>query len=104
MPRSYARQPISSVTRLTGRIPRIGRCLELDEKGFIVTGYKLSPKARQGVAVADAFVRPKGEYETSMLRVFAVGDVRSGSIKRVAAGVGEGSACISLVHRALTEE
>jgi thioredoxin reductase (NADPH) len=41
--------------------------------------------------------------ETSLPGVFAVGDVRSGNVKRVAAGVGEGSIAISLVHHALAE-
>jgi thioredoxin reductase (NADPH) len=42
-------------------------------------------------------------FETNVPRIFAVGDVRSGSVKRVAAAVGEGSACIQLVHRVLAE-
>jgi thioredoxin reductase (NADPH) len=41
--------------------------------------------------------------ETSLPGVFAVGDVRASSVKRVAAAVGEGSACIQLVYRVLTE-
>jgi thioredoxin reductase (NADPH) len=41
--------------------------------------------------------------ETNRPRVFAVGDIRSGSVKRVASAVGEGSICVQLVHRALTE-
>ncbi|HSY23964.1 MAG TPA: hypothetical protein VK841_17670, partial [Polyangiaceae bacterium] len=41
--------------------------------------------------------------ETSLPGIFAVGDVRSGSVKRVASAVGEGSVCVQLVHRALTE-
>jgi thioredoxin reductase (NADPH) len=98
--------PIQHVFSMTGAKPNtewLQGCLELDEKGFVLTGYDLSPKGRAGVGAAGAFVRPKAEYETSLARVFAVGDVRSGSIKRVAAGVGEGSACISLVHRALMD-
>jgi thioredoxin reductase (NADPH) len=77
-------------------------CLELDEKGFILTGHNACPETREGSPAPSVGTRPKAEYETSLPRVFAVGDVRSGSIKRVAAGVGEGSACFSLVHRALT--
>ena len=98
--------PIRHVFSMTGAKPNtewLRGCLELDEKGFIVTGSKLSPEPREGIGASGAFARPKGEYEASLPRVFAVGDVRSGSIKRVAAGVGEGSACISLVHRALAE-
>jgi thioredoxin reductase (NADPH) len=41
--------------------------------------------------------------ETSLPGVFAVGDARSGSIKRVASAVGEGSICVQLIHRALRE-
>ncbi|MEI9939572.1 MAG: FAD-dependent oxidoreductase [Pseudomonadota bacterium] len=98
--------PIQHVFSMTGAKPNtawLQGCLELDEKGFILTGYELSQEAREGVGVPGAFVRPKAEYETSLPRVFAVGDVRSGSMKRVAASVGEGSACISLVHRVLAE-
>ena len=42
-------------------------------------------------------------FETTVPRVFAVGDVRRGSVKRVAAAVGEGSACVQLVHKVLAE-
>jgi thioredoxin reductase (NADPH) len=41
--------------------------------------------------------------ETSLRGVFAVGDARSGSVRRVASAVGEGSICISLVHQSLRE-
>jgi thioredoxin reductase (NADPH) len=41
--------------------------------------------------------------ETSLPGVFAVGDVRSGSVKRIASAVGEGSVCVQFVHRALKE-
>ncbi len=47
--------------------------------------------------------RPVQMLETSRPRVFAVGDVRAGSVKRVASAVGEGAIVISLVHRALAE-
>ena len=47
--------------------------------------------------------RPPLLFETSLPGVFAVGDVRAGSIKRVAAAVGEGSVCIQLVHKVLAE-
>ncbi len=93
--------PIQHVFSMTGAKPNtewLQGCLELDEKGFILTGHELNPAPLEGVAG-----RPKAEYETNLPRVFAVGDVRSGSMKRVAAGVGEGSACIALVHRALAE-
>ena len=43
------------------------------------------------------------QFETSLPRVFVVGDVRSGSMKRVASAVGEGSAAVQLVHKVLAE-
>jgi thioredoxin reductase len=42
-------------------------------------------------------------FETNLPGVFAVGDVRAGSVKRIAAAVGEGSVCIQLVHKVLAE-
>jgi thioredoxin reductase (NADPH) len=61
-------------------------CLELDSKGFIKTGY-------------DAEGHPLASpYETSRPGIYAVGDVRSGSVKRVASSVGEGSVVVQAVH------
>jgi thioredoxin reductase (NADPH) len=74
-------------------------CVALDEKGFVRTGTDLRD--------ADLAGWPPGRrphvLETSVPGVFAVGDVRAGSMKRVASAVGEGSACIQLVHRVLLE-
>ncbi len=64
-------------------------CLVLDPRGFVVTGHS-----------ADG-VSPISPYATSRPGVFAVGDVRSGSIKRVASGVGEGSVVVHAIHRFL---
>ena len=47
--------------------------------------------------------RPPFLFETSRPGVFAIGDVRANSVKRVAAAVGEGSVCIQLVHKVLAE-
>lgn len=58
--------------------------IDLDEKGFIKTG-------------ADVSLETRG-YATSMPGVYAVGDIRSGSVKRVASAVGEGSVVVSAVH------
>jgi thioredoxin reductase (NADPH) len=75
-------------------------CLALDKKGFILTGRDLDP-------VVDEFKWPLERapfmLETSLPGVFAVGDVRSGNVKRVASAVGEGSISIHLVHRVLAE-
>jgi thioredoxin reductase (NADPH) len=72
-------------------------CVELDGKGFVLTGTALPP----GVAEADRW-RTVGRapflLETSLPGVFAAGDVRSGSVKRVASAVGEGAMACTLVH------
>jgi thioredoxin reductase (NADPH) len=89
---------------MTGASPRtdwLQGCLALDNKGFIFTGRDLEPGALQ--AAKWPLSRPPAMLETSLPGVFAVGDVRSGNIKRVASAVGEGSMAISLVHRALGE-
>jgi thioredoxin reductase (NADPH) len=76
-------------------------CLTLDAKGFIKTGRDLSP---EDLAAAEwPLARPPYLLETSLPGVFAVGDVRGGSIKRVASAVGEGSIAISFVHQVLHE-
>ena len=54
-------------------------------------------------ASPETLSRPPFLLETSLPGVFAVGDVRSANVKRVASAVGEGSICIQLVHRALGE-
>jgi thioredoxin reductase (NADPH) len=89
---------------MTGAVPNtawLKGCLALDEKGFVKTGPDLDASDLAGMA------RPNGRapflLETSRPAVFAVGDVRSASVKRVASAVGEGSVCIQLVHRALEE-
>jgi thioredoxin reductase (NADPH) len=73
----------------------------LDAKGFIKTGPDLSPENLS--AAGWPLARQPYLLETSSPGVFAVGDVRGGSIKRVASAVGEGSIAISLVHKVLQE-
>jgi len=73
----------------------------LDAKGFIKTGRDLT---KEDLAAARWLPdRSPHLLETSLPGVFAVGDVRSGSVKRVASAVGEGSIAVSFVHRALAE-
>lgn len=72
--------------------------IERDEKGFVKTG----------AAVANApawksMSRAPGPMETSVPGIFAVGDVRSGSVKRCAAAVGEGGTAVGGVHQALSD-
>jgi thioredoxin reductase (NADPH) len=69
--------------------------VERDPDGFVLTGADLSDEAVR------AFDRRPFALETSLPGVFAVGDVRHGSVKRVASAVGEGSIAIQLVHRLL---
>jgi thioredoxin reductase (NADPH) len=95
---------VRHVFLMTGAVPNTGwlrDCVVLDDKGFVKTGPDLS---RDELAAAGW---PPGRspllFETSLPRVFAVGDVRAGSVKRVAAAVGEGSVCVQLVHKALAE-
>jgi thioredoxin reductase (NADPH) len=67
----------------------------LDDAGFVLTDRGLPEGVVQGPAFAARAPLP---YETSVPGVFAVGDVRSGSLKRVAAAVGEGSSAARSVH------
>jgi thioredoxin reductase (NADPH) len=89
---------------MTGASPNtawLKDCIALDGKGFAQTGFDLQKdelsRARWPLSRAPYLL------ETSLPGVFAVGDVRSNSTKRVAAAVGEGSICIQLVHKALQE-
>ena len=76
-------------------------CVALDANGFVKTGIDITPEELKHVEWPLA--RAPFLFETNRHRVFAVGDVRSGSVKRVAAAVGEGSTSVQLVHRALAE-
>lgn len=94
--------PIRHVFIMTGASPNtewLDRCIALDDKGFIKTGPDLTPEELKGWHLG----RRPYLLETSIPGVFAVGDVRSGNVKRVASAVGEGSISIQLVHRVLTE-
>jgi thioredoxin reductase (NADPH) len=78
-----------------------GDSLILDEKGFIKTGDALTDAELH--AAAWPLARKPYLLETSCPRMFAAGDVRCGSVKRVASAVGEGSICVQFIHRTLTE-
>jgi thioredoxin reductase (NADPH) len=94
--------PAAALFIFIGAQPRtesVSGLVALDEKGYVLTGPDLP---RDGA-------RPRGWtlerepffFETNVPGIFAVGDVRAGSGKRVAAAVGEGSAAVSMVHRFL---
>ena len=95
---------IRHVFFMTGADPStrwLDGCVALDAKGFIKTGPDLSPE--ELTAAHWPLARAPHLLETSRPGVFAVGDVRAGSIKRVASAVGEGSIAVAFVHQVLHE-
>jgi thioredoxin reductase (NADPH) len=94
--------PIRHLFVMAGAVPNtswLEGCVALDDKGFIKTGGDLTPED----LVRWPLSRPPYLLETSLPGVFAVGDVRSGNLKRVASAVGEGSIAVALAHRVLRE-
>lgn len=92
-----ARLDVGALFVFIGADPHTGWLLgevTRDEKGFLLTGADVDGQSGQAPALP---------LETSRPGVFAVGDVRSGSIKRVASAVGEGSMAVRLVHQHLAE-
>jgi thioredoxin reductase (NADPH) len=101
-----ALQQVTWIDRTTGQISRcdasnlfvmigaepntdwLGGCLELDSHGFVCTGLSSDDMTRH-------------PYAASKPGVFAVGDVRAGSVKRVASAVGEGSVVVAAIHQYL---
>jgi thioredoxin reductase (NADPH) len=93
---------IQHVFLMTGADPNTGwikGCLLLDEQGFVKTGADLAPSDLTAAHWPES--RHPYLLETSYPGVFAVGDIRSGNVKRVASAVGEGSIAISLIHKTL---
>jgi thioredoxin reductase (NADPH) len=89
-------EAIQHLFLMTGADPNtswLGKCLTLDSKQFIQTGADLG--------TTWPLPRPPYLLETSLPGVFAVGDIRAGSLKRVAAAVGEGSMAVQFVHKVL---
>ena len=89
-------KPVRHVFLFLGAQPNtawLGDCVALDRNGFVLTGPDVTGKWTSD--------RPPHFLETSRPGVFAVGDVRSGSVKRVAAAVGEGAAAIQALHQYL---
>ena len=92
---------VFSMTGADANTGWLGDCLTLDARRFIKTGLDLAPTELE--AAQWPLRRRPLQFETSLPGVFAVGDVRAGSMKRVASAVGEGSAVVQLVHNALAE-
>ena len=74
-------------------------CVKLNDKGF-VTGLDLSPEDHEQSAYSENGRQPL-PLETSVPGVFAIGDARASSTKRVAAAVGEGAAVVAQLHALL---
>jgi thioredoxin reductase (NADPH) len=97
---------IRHVFIMAGASPRtewLQGCVALDDKGFILTGRDLDDPTGIAPHAAWPLARAPQMLETSLPAVFAVGDVRSGNVKRVASAVGEGAIAVHLVHRALAD-
>jgi thioredoxin reductase (NADPH) len=95
---------IRHVFSMTGANPNTGwlqGCVAFDQKQFIKTGADLLAEDLE--AARWPLRRQPYLFETSLPRVFAVGDVRAGSVKRVASAVGEGSVAVQLIHKSLAE-
>jgi thioredoxin reductase (NADPH) len=98
------RVPAGSMFIFIGALPRtdwLAGVIERDERGFILSGPDLirDGKRPQGWTLdRDPFL-----LETNVPGVFAVGDVRHGSVKRVASGVGEGSVAVQFIHQYLSK-
>jgi thioredoxin reductase (NADPH) len=98
------RVPASSMFIFIGALPRtdwLAGIIERDDYGFILTGPDL---IREGQRPKDwALERDPYLLETNIPGLFAVGDVRHGSVKRVASGVGEGSVAVQFIHQYLSK-
>jgi thioredoxin reductase (NADPH) len=102
--REESTRTIRHVFSMAGASPNtewLRGCVSMDERGFVRTGQDVTPDMLKEAQWPLA--RPPYLFETSRPHVFAVGDVRANSVKRVASAVGEGSVCIQLVHRVLGE-
>ena len=98
------RVPAHSMFIFIGALPRtdwLGNLVERDDRGFLLTGPDLirdGQRPKGWILDRDPFL-----LETNVPGIFAVGDVRHGSVKRVASGVGEGSVAVQFIHQYLSK-
>jgi len=95
---------IGHVFMMTGAVPNtawLSGCIALDENGFVKTGPDLA--SGDLGSTKWPLARPPYLLETNRPGIFAVGDVRSGNVKRVASAVGEGSIAVAFVHQVLRQ-
>jgi len=98
------RVPASAMFIFIGALPRtdwLAGTIERDERGFLLTG----PDLMQGGQRPKGWALDRDPFllETNVPGIFAVGDVRHGSVKRVASGVGEGSVGVQFIHQYLSK-
>ncbi|HZC22846.1 MAG TPA: FAD-dependent oxidoreductase [Candidatus Binatia bacterium] len=98
------RVPATSMFIFIGALPRtdwLGNVIQRDDRGFILTG----PDLMQDRQHPKGWTLDRDPFllETSVPGIFAVGDVRHGSVKRVASGVGEGSVAVQFIHQYLSK-
>ena len=89
--------PVDAMYIFIGAAPRthwLRGCIALDENNFVLTGEATSYRMGHDGS-------PPAFYETSMAGVFAAGDVRSGSTKRIATSIGEGAGALQMIHKYL---
>jgi thioredoxin reductase (NADPH) len=98
------RVPASAMFIFIGALPRtdwLADTIERDERGFVLTG----PDVMKGGERPKGWTPDRDPFllETNVPGIFAVGDVRHGSVKRVASGVGEGSVAVQFIHQYLSK-
>jgi thioredoxin reductase (NADPH) len=98
------RYPARSLFIYIGALPRtdwVGSTVHRDERGFILSGPDLMKDGKRPPEWT--LDRDPGLLETSVPGIFVVGDVRHGSVKRVASGVGEGAVAVQFIHQYLAK-